>query len=104
VGNKLVNSARLGIKNAFNSPVGKLLGEVVGKGNVRRAKEFLNKNVSKEKFYELAGNAYKRAVDTIIGEFKRPSIGGSNFCEDARVRGEGIGACARNPIQVWARR
>ena len=104
VGNKLVNSARLGIKNAFNSPVGKLLGEVVGKGNVRRAKEFLNKNVSKEKFYELAGNAYKRAVDTIIGEFKRPSIGGSNFCEGARVRGEGIGACARNPIQVWARR
>lgn len=103
VGNKLVNGARTGIKNAFNSPVGKVLREVVGKGNMRRAKEFLYENVSKEKFYELASKGYKKATDIIVGEFKRPSAGGDNFCEGAKAQGEGIGACARNPVQVWAR-
>ena len=103
VGNKLVNGARSSIKSAFNSPVGKILGEVVGKGNMRRAREFLNQNVSKEKFYELAERAYKRASDAIVGEFKKPRAEGANFCEGARAQGEGIGACARNPVQAWAR-
>ena len=103
VGNKLVNGARSRIKSAFNSPAGKILGEVVGKGNMRRAREFLNQNVSKEKFYELAERAYKRASDAIVGEFKKPRAEGANFCEGARAQGEGIGACARNPVQAWAR-
>ena len=77
--------------------------EVVGKGNMRRAKEFLYENVSKEKFYELASKGYKKATDIIVGEFKRPSAGGANFCAGAKAQGEGIGACARNPVQVWAR-
>ena len=103
MGNKLVNGARSRIKSAFNSPAGKILGEVVGKGNMRRAREFLNQNVSKEKFYELAERAYKRASDAIVGEFKKPRAEGANFCEGARAQGEGIGACARNPVQAWAR-